>query len=356
MKFFVRRSIVLGLFFASLSIQASVSTVAQFDAKVKAPYAMAMLYNSQDKNEKLGQLIKTFDKFQKGKFFSCIKFVFVRADVSKTGLNDLPNEYALSAVSEPTFVLFQDGQIVTDNGSKAVMQGYLMPEDLFDFIDDWFGDDFEEKVKNGDCGASVQPNEEYIEKSKAAATEDEGSEQEESDVNYTQSPWGPGCFYSFPYWYCNGTPYWYPYAYGFDAGFWFWPWRTGWWWGFGLGLGWGWGWGGRGWRGDRRDHNRHNRQNRRSNGRRSGTNRSRNRTNASRRTTAGRTSARTSSATRTGGATRTSSVSRSAGTRTGVSRSTMSRGSFSRGGGGGFGRGGGFHGGGHGGGGHGGHR
>lgn len=244
----VMLALVVGATFNAQATAVQIATsVELFDrAKDSQPFAIAMIYNSKNKNEKLKRLKDKFVELSKGEIFDKIGFAFIEADVSQEDLKVLVARYELNDLQEPAFILFKNKHIVKDDGMVAVEYGYLAPNEIFAFIDDYFGDDIDLIVEK--IIKSMHESEPQGDEEDQIPQGDEDDQDDEDDSDESVEPKvisktrvvtryrpsssvtlglgiGSDCYYDFPYFYCGGyNPYYYPYYYGYPGSFWGWPW------------------------------------------------------------------------------------------------------------------------------------
>lgn len=133
---------------------------------------------------------------------------FVIADVSKDGMKPLVEKYKISMGDDkPQFLLFKNGKALNMvSGKLAKLVGFISKSDLLNFINDYFGKDFDEILaKKAD--AEDKDREMQIAKYQAYA-----AYRYPYGAYAPYNPWGsPG-----PYIY-SGYAQFYPYGYGYNG-------------------------------------------------------------------------------------------------------------------------------------------
>jgi len=219
-----------------------VVTTAGFNRALKNhPLGIAMLYDSTQNVEKLEKLLEKFNSLSRGTFIKKGDFALVSADVSKGALKPLVEQFKLDATELPAFLLFRQGQpVYEDDGTTlAVQYGYVGPDDLFIFIDTWFGKERDEIVEAIRAKAKMKKQVPLPEPEEAEEPEatDENESADDQDVVYSDESddqeqdssatfaYGdnPSCYYNFPYIVCDGNSIYNPYWSGYPYAFWGWP-------------------------------------------------------------------------------------------------------------------------------------
>jgi len=129
---------------------------------------------------------------------------FLVIDVSKDAVQSLVKKYQIKLDEMPQFLLFKNGKVLTAmSGELAKLVGFISKSDLLEFIDDYFGKNFDEIL---------------------AKKSEEQAEQREMQLARYQAyaayrypyggwapynPWGPYAY--------SGYAHFYPYGYGYNG-------------------------------------------------------------------------------------------------------------------------------------------
>ncbi len=132
---------------------------------------------------------------------------FVVVDTSRENMNPLLQKYKISTDASPQFLLFKNGKVLTAmSGKLAKLVGFISKSDLLEFIDDYFGKNFDE-ILSKKADEDAQDREMQIAKYQAAA-----SYRYPYGGYAPYNPWGsPG-----PYIY-SGYAQFFPYGYSYNG-------------------------------------------------------------------------------------------------------------------------------------------
>lgn len=132
---------------------------------------------------------------------------FVIVDTSRQDFDGLVKEYNISADEQPQFLLFKNGKALTVmSGKLATLSGFVAKSDLLDFMNDYFGKDFDDILEKK-SHEEAQNREMQLARYKAY-----GAYRYPYGAYAPYNPWGsPG-----PYIY-SGYAQFYPYGYGYNG-------------------------------------------------------------------------------------------------------------------------------------------
>jgi len=127
---------------------------------------------------------------------------FLVVDVSKNTMQELVEQYNISFDDLPEFLLFKNGKVVARlSADKIVKNGHLCKADLLEFLDDYFGENFDDILEQK-AEQAAQDREMQLAKYDAYAAS-----------RYPYGGWAPyNAWGPYPN---SGYNNFYPYAYGY---------------------------------------------------------------------------------------------------------------------------------------------